>query len=119
VTGRPQRRPRLLVVDDEPQLLELLSLTLHLAGFGVTPASSGPLALDLARQTIFDLIVLDLLMTPWNGLDTARQLRALPGRCPPIIFLGEPCPEALPCLSKPFQTTQLTQLVESTLRPAP
>ncbi|MDB5044847.1 MAG: histidine kinase, partial [Deinococcus sp.] len=79
----------LLVVDDEAQILELLDLTLSMSGFLVTTARSGPEALTLAQSRPFDVIVLDILMTPWDGFETVRQLHAALGTAlPPVVFLS-------------------------------
>lgn len=119
---------RLLVVDDERQILELLALTLSMRGFEVTTALSGPQALDLARAAApaggFDLIVLDVVMSPWDGFETARQLGALPGTPAPIIFLtGLAGDEArargenlgVAYLLKPFRPSQLLEAIERAL----
>ncbi|WP_425148107.1 response regulator [Deinococcus sp.] len=118
---------RLLIADDEVQILELLDLSLTNAGFCVATAASGPQALKLLRAGRFDLVILDVLMSPWDGFETARHLRSVP-TCPPIIFLtGVPgMPEAqggLPlgaaCLSKPFRPAHLTELIWQVLGDAP
>ena len=85
----PGARLNLLVVDDEEQILELLDLTLTMQGFQVYPAANGPAALDqLARQKV-DVIVMDVLMTPWDGFDTVRRMFDLQGgTLPPVVFLS-------------------------------
>ena len=76
----------LLVVDDEPNILELLSAALRYAGFAVTTAADGDAALRSARRSAPDLVLLDVMMPGRDGYAVARALRA-DGRHVPIIFL--------------------------------
>ncbi|MBX8465676.1 MULTISPECIES: response regulator [unclassified Deinococcus] len=119
----PGTRLNLLVVDDEEQILELLDLTLTMQGFQVYPAANGPAALDqLARQSV-DVIVMDVLMTPWDGFDTVRRMFDLQGGAlPPVVFLsGLARPAVMPELGdgviteyvvKPFRPSQLVEVIE-------
>jgi two-component system OmpR family response regulator len=85
VTGTPNEA-RLLVVDDEPTILELLSGSLRFAGFDVVTAASGADALRAAAASRPDLILLDVMMPDGDGFDVVRQMRA--GSPPvPVIFL--------------------------------
>ncbi len=76
----------ILVVDDEPRIVELTRDYLEHAGFEVVAASDGPAALEAARTRPPDLVVLDLGLPGLDGLDVAR---ALPGRDSdvPIVML--------------------------------
>jgi len=67
--------PRVLVVDDEPQIAQIARDYLEHAGFSVIVAGDGRKALDLARSRQPDLIVLDLALPRIDGLDVARELR--------------------------------------------
>ncbi|MFB9992295.1 response regulator [Deinococcus oregonensis] len=119
----------LLVVDDEAQILELLDLTLTMSGFLVTTARSGPDALALAQAQAFDVIVLDILMTPWDGFETVRQLHAALGAAlPPVVFLsGLNRAAHVPDLGnaliaaylvKPFRPSQLVEVIGQVARTA-
>jgi two-component system, OmpR family, response regulator len=66
---------RLLVVDDEPNIVELLSASLQYAGFDVSSAGSGREAVERVRETRPDLIVLDVMMPGVDGFSVLRQLR--------------------------------------------
>jgi two-component system, OmpR family, response regulator ResD len=70
----PNRR-RALVVEDEPNIRELVSLHLGLEGLAVTEAGSGDTALTLAETEPFDLIVLDLMLPKVDGLTVCRAIR--------------------------------------------
>ncbi|CAM5603156.1 Response regulator transcription factor OS=Streptomyces rochei OX=1928 GN=G3I25_36230 PE=4 SV=1 [Streptomyces rochei] len=84
-------RQRLLLVEDEPTLRELLSASLRLAGFQVIPAETGAQALASVREERPDLIVLDVMLPDFDGFEVARRLREQPaghhGTHPPILFL--------------------------------
>jgi two-component system, OmpR family, response regulator len=78
--------PRLLVVDDEPNIVELLSASLRYAGFEVSSALSGREAIDKVRSKAPDLVLLDVLMPGVDGLSVVRQLRGN-GIEVPVLFL--------------------------------
>jgi two-component system OmpR family response regulator len=82
--GRPEAR--LLVVDDEPNIRELLSASLRYAGFEVTTASDGTAAMTAARASRPDLMVLDVMMPDGDGFEVVRRLRGEGVQCP-VLFL--------------------------------
>jgi two-component system OmpR family response regulator len=77
---------RLLVVDDEPSIRELLTASLRFAGFEVFPAADGAEALKLAEQYRPDLVVLDVMLPDLDGFTVTRRLRER-GREMPVLFL--------------------------------
>jgi two-component system OmpR family response regulator len=77
---------RLLVVEDEPNILELLSASLRLAGFEVATASGGWDALHVASRVRPDLVVLDVMLPDLDGFEVARRLRSGENRTP-VVFL--------------------------------
>ncbi|HWB37660.1 MAG TPA: response regulator transcription factor [Rugosimonospora sp.] len=78
--------PRLLVVDDEPNIGALLAATLRLVGFEVRVAETGTQALAAAEEYAPDLMVLDVMLPDLDGFEVARRLRAS-GRPVPVLFL--------------------------------
>jgi two-component system OmpR family response regulator len=84
--GDAWREARLLVVDDEPTILELLAGSLRYAGFDVVTAASGMEALRAAAASRPDLILLDVMMPDGDGFEIVRQMRS-GGAQIPIIFL--------------------------------
>ena len=80
------RRARLLVVDDEPFIADLLRSSLGFAGFDVVTATSGSEALTAADRHRPDLVVLDVGLPDIDGFEVCRQLRA-GGRRVPVVFL--------------------------------
>ncbi len=82
----PAHRARLLVVDDEPTIRELLSTSLRFAGFEVHTAADGQEALAQAERTRPDLVVLDVMLPDLDGFAVTRRLRER-GRDVPVLFL--------------------------------
>ena len=82
----PSAEARLLVVDDEPNILELLSVSLRFSGFEVHTASNGQQALTRARSLKPDLLVLDVMMPELDGFEVVRRLRGEGSRAP-VLFL--------------------------------
>ena len=76
----------LLVVDDEPNIRELLSTSLRFAGFDVVSAANGAEALKLAEQAEPDLLVLDVMLPDMDGFTVTRRLRQA-DRHIPVVFL--------------------------------
>jgi two-component system OmpR family response regulator len=77
---------RLLVVEDEPNIRELLATSLRFAGFEVDTAPDGTTALALAEETNPDLVVLDVMLPDLDGFEVTRRLRDQ-GRQQPIVFV--------------------------------
>ena len=77
---------RLLVVDDEPNIVELLEASLRFHGFDVTTCGDGTSALALAKSLRPDLMVADVMMPCLNGFELVRSLRA-DGYQFPVLFL--------------------------------
>lgn len=76
----------ILVVDDNPEIREIIRILLEAEGFSVTEAADGADAVGNAGKQDFDLIILDIMMPGANGYQTCRQLRELTNA--PILFLS-------------------------------
>jgi two-component system alkaline phosphatase synthesis response regulator PhoP len=118
---------KILVVDDEPDIVELVSFNLKAEGFEVFSAASGPEALNLARAVLPDLIVLDLMLPDLDGVAVCEILHRLPSTAPiPIIMLTAWSSElarsiglengAKDYLTKPFSPRELVVRIRNTLR---
>jgi two-component system OmpR family response regulator len=79
-------RGRVLVVDDEAPITDLLSTALRYMGYEVTTARTGMAALESASRTPPDLVVLDVMLPDIDGFEVCRRLRA-DGDFVPVIFL--------------------------------
>ncbi len=117
---------RILVVDDELAVTDLLAYNLHKAGYEVFLAADGREALRLARQFNPDLILLDLMLPEVDGLDVCRELRRTSEV--PIIMLtarGEEIDRVVGLelgaddyVSKPFSMRELLARIKAVLRRA-
>jgi excisionase family DNA binding protein len=81
-------RPRILVVDDEASIRDLLSKTLALAEYDVDTASDGRSALERLRLYAYDLLIADLRMPGIDGLSVIREAKRLKSDLPVIIITG-------------------------------
>ena len=116
---------RLLVVDDEKTILELLSGSLRLAGFEVTTATSGTEAVRAASSRRPDLVLLDVMMPNGNGFEALRRMRSA-GIEVPVIFLTARDEEpdrvngfdlgADDYVTKPFSLNELLGRIRAVLR---
>ncbi|MFC0316651.1 response regulator transcription factor [Gordonia phosphorivorans] len=86
-TAAPDRPAKVLVVDDEENIRELLSVSLKFQGYDVTTAVDGPNAIDLARSVRPDVVILDVMMPGMDGFGVLRRLRA-DGIDAPALFLS-------------------------------
>ena len=125
-TDEPQvskDRPRALVVDDAPDVTEMLAILLQYAGYEVVKVYSGPQALNAAQSELFDVVISDIGMPGMNGYELAEAVRALPDyqATPMIAVTGftmyEDRDRALRCgfnafLTKPINPRDLINLVE-------
>ena len=120
-------RKRILVADDEPDVLALLSLNLQRAGFEVLRAEDGERALRLAREENPALVVLDLMMPGLSGLEVAKQLKQSPATAGiPVVMLTAKSEEvdrivglelgADDYVTKPFSPREMVLRIQSVLR---
>lgn len=118
---------KILVVDDEPDIVELVSYNLAKEGFGVSTAPDGEEALRKIRKGHYDMIVLDLMLPGIQGMELCRILRNEPKtRGLPIIMLtakGDEVDRILGLetgaddyLAKPFSPRELIARVNAVLR---
>ncbi len=70
---------KILIVDDEEDILEFLSYNLNKEGYQVFTAADGNTAITLAKKELPHLILLDVMMPGIDGIETCRELRSLPG----------------------------------------
>jgi two-component system alkaline phosphatase synthesis response regulator PhoP len=79
---------KILVVDDEPDLVDMLKMALQGAGYDVVTAGDGQQGVDLARSAKPDAIVLDIMMPRKDGFQACRELKEDPGTAGiPVIIL--------------------------------
>ena len=86
--GNSNERPRILVVDDEQAVRDLLSKTLTMADYDVDAADDGPSAIEKMRAVEYDLLITDLKMPGMDGLSVIREARRLSADLRVIIITG-------------------------------
>lgn len=118
----------ILVAEDDPDLLEVLRLTLEDAGYRVEPAVSGTQAVILARAAPPDLLLLDVMMPGMDGFAVCTALQqSRETRRVPVIFLtalsstadkvrGLTCAGARDYIAKPFDSAELLARIHVVLR---
>jgi two-component system phosphate regulon response regulator PhoB len=125
--GAPGHGERILVVDDEPDIVALVAYHLARAGYRVSTAASGTEALTVARQERPALVVLDLMLPGLSGYDVLQQLRASEElRAVPVLMLTARREEqdrirglslgADDYLTKPFSPQELVLRIGAILR---
>jgi len=119
-------KQNILIVDDHPESLRLLSQLLSKRGYKVRPTRDGKLALNFARSNPPDLILLDIMMPGMDGYQVCEQLKACPQtKDIPVIFisaLNELFDKvkafslgAVDYIAKPFQVEEVVARVENQL----
>ncbi|MGW3014442.1 response regulator transcription factor [Streptomyces longwoodensis] len=121
----PARPARILVVDDDPTVAEVVTGYLDRAGYVVDRAGDGPAALARAAGNRPDLVVLDLMLPGMDGLEVCRRMRADSGPVPVIMLTARGDEDdrilglevgADDYVTKPFSPRELVLRVESVLR---
>ena len=119
--------PRILIVDDDPDIVELLRLGLTDAGYSAHTAGTGKEALQKAKRSPPDLVVLDLLLPEMNGFSVCQHLRRNPATAAIPILMITVLPGQFPrlvgvetganaYLNKPFRMEELVSYVGELLR---
>jgi two-component system OmpR family response regulator len=120
-----QRRARLLVVDDEPVILELLAGALRFAGFDVLTAATGAEALRAAAAGRPDLILLDVMMPGCDGFEVIRRIHDGGPRIPVIFLTARDTPRDRVAglslggddyITKPFSLDEMLARISAVLR---
>lgn len=117
---------RVLVVDDDPAILKVLTQTLQLEDYEVITATDGEMALDVLAADIPDLVVLDVMMPKRDGLDVLRTMRADPrtAEIPVVLLTARSSPEDMwegwqqgvdYYMTKPFDVDELLRFMEHVL----
>ena len=115
----------MLVVDDEPNITELVSLGLRYEGFDVSSAQNGRGALRAVRESAPELVILDVTMPDIDGLEVVRRMRAENIWVPVIFLTARDAPEDKVTgltvggddyLTKPFSLDELIARVRAMIR---
>jgi two-component system OmpR family response regulator len=116
---------KLLVVEDDTNILELLSASLRFAGFDVTTATTGSAAVTEALKTRPDLMVLDVMLPDLDGFEVIKLLRTRAGRIPVVFLTARDAVDDKirgltlggdDYVTKPFSLEELTARIRAVLR---
>jgi two-component system OmpR family response regulator len=116
---------KLLVVDDEPDIVELLSASLKYHGYEVATAASGRQAMEEARRFRPDMILLDVMMPELDGFDVLRRLRGEGTRTPVLFLTARDATEDKikgltlggdDYVTKPFSLSEILARIQAVLR---
>ena len=115
---------KILVVDDEPQIIKFITMNLELEGFRVLGAHDGYEALEKVTKELPDLVILDVMMPDMDGFETLKRIREL--SLVPVIFLSVRGQEfdrvhgldlgADDYMTKPFSPRELVSRMRAVLR---
>ena len=120
---KQEERSHLLIVDDEPQLSEMMQLYFQHHGYAIHVAANRTEALNCAEQTQFVAVLTDLTMPDMSGTELARRLQEQQPGLPVILLSGydlkdEHLPEnVVEVLQKPFRNSVLMAVVQRVLKP--
>ncbi|MDR0479468.1 MAG: response regulator transcription factor [Burkholderiaceae bacterium] len=118
----------LLLIDDDQRFADMVVQYLSQSGYAVQHAADGASGLAAVQQAKPDLVILDLMLPDMDGLDTCRQIRALPGEAAnvPVVMLtakGDPMDRVIGLelgaddyLPKPFEPRELLARIRTVLR---
>jgi DNA-binding NtrC family response regulator len=86
---------RVLLVDDQPEVRRVVRRNLTKAGYVVVEAWNGRIAIDLAKESSFDLVISDVRMPDMDGLDLLTALHEYDPRLPVVLTSGSPGPPSV------------------------
>jgi len=119
------KKSKILIIDDEEQLASSLSVRLKAAGYDVTWADCGTSGIQIIKQGSPNLILLDLMMSDMDGIETLKRIRELDETVPVIILTAygtmKTALEAFSMnvvdhIAKPFETKLLLEKINNILK---
>ncbi len=123
-SGNTNRQPIVLIVDDEPQIVDFLQMGFAYEGFDVLAAFTVPDAIQVAAQRQPDIIILDVMLPGFDGLEVTRQIRKTNGAAIIMLTAKEDIDDRVAGLdvgaddyvTKPFAFKELMARVRAVLR---
>ena len=119
---KPEKKKRVLVVDDHPKVLKFIEIDLKLRGFEVVCAGSGEQVSELFDLVKPDIVLLDMVMPGKDGFEVLRELRTI-SKIPVIAFSASPGNQdpalragASDFMHKPFNPEDMAKKINALLR---
>jgi DNA-binding response OmpR family regulator len=118
--------PRILVIDDQPDVRAMISIVLRVHHFEIVEAATGNAGLKAFDESSFDLAIVDIFLQGTNGFDVITMLRERAPGLPIVAISGmttldfvseAPDLADVVCLQKPFRPNQLVQAIEAAYGP--
>ena len=118
---------RILVVDDDEYILDILKILLENEGYEVTTAQDSQKGLDIVKTTEINLVISDLRMRPMNGIELLREILKVKPKLPVIMLTAYGSPEtaneasqlgAFAYLTKPFGPDEVLETLQRALQSA-
>lgn len=121
------KKKKILIVEDEIFLAEMIQMRLEAAGYEVSMVEDGGAGLELLKKKSFDLILMDVLLPQMDGWETTRRIKSDPKlKAIPVVFLTALARHedhlkanevgGSDYLSKPFESEELLKIVEKWLK---
>lgn len=117
-------RNKILIIDDEPQLVESLAVRLKASGYAVRTAPDGVSGINKFKEEPPDLVILDIMMPGLSGLDVLKELKQISLNVPVIMLTAYGTPQsaiealrlgAYDHLAKPFNTETLLEMIKKAI----
>jgi DNA-binding response OmpR family regulator len=117
--------PRILVIDDQPDVRAMISMVLRVNHFEIVEAASADAGLREFENSRFDLVIVDIFLQGINGFDVITMMReripnlpvvAISGMTTLDFLSGSPELSGVICLQKPFRPNQLVRAIEAAYR---
>jgi DNA-binding response OmpR family regulator len=114
--------PRILVIDDQPDVRAMISIVLRVNHFEIVEAASGAAGLKEFEDSKFDMAIVDIFLQGTNGFDVIRKMResiphlpiiAMSGMTTLDFVSGSPDLSDIICLQKPFRPNELVRAIEA------
>ncbi|MDY7030831.1 MAG: sigma-54 dependent transcriptional regulator [Thermodesulfobacteriota bacterium] len=115
---------KILIVDDEPSMLEFLEIMLKKEGYNVTCSTSGKEAIDLCKKNLYDMVITDIKMPKVSGLDVLHHVKELSPETIVILITAYATMEtavqamkegAYDYISKPFKVAEIKMIIKNAL----
>jgi len=120
VSMKRNNEVKILVVDDQPGMCETLLDILEDVGYNVRSAQDGSTAIEMNKQDVFDIILMDIIMPGINGVEALKVIKKMNADTTVILMTAYTAPDLImeaqkagvyECLTKPFSPSRLLDII--------